>query len=190
MDLSINEQHQITKLSNLMHSLLALDQVWTRSLPPVAAPVASVEARASLAAVGQEIEQQWRDLGKQAAVVEQILERRAPDLDRELPARLAQLPLSKEQLDAFTAYVNRQGGYGNATKQAMDEIRRSAATERNDVRAKLAALGKGGEVRGDMSKRAECGILFGAAILLTLTAVAPLAAAGIGGFIARGCVAQ
>ena len=189
MNWTVTDHYQLVSLSNAMQELFALDRLWTANLPPASAMPSKKEDRAALIAVGERIDVLWDTVRNKLDDVEPILSEHH-GLDAEAEKFVDQLPINREEIVQFMAYVKRHGGLLAATKEKSAELRRDIDSEQKTLRGKLGELRHGGAAHGDMSHRGECGLIFCAAALLICTGVAALAGAGIGGFIARGCISQ
>jgi hypothetical protein len=195
IEFTVLEKYELFRFTNTLQNLLAMDRLWTESLSsPVETPITKeampIEARQALLNIGKDIIGFWENITQHANVIEIVLARLSNSTNGTIAGLVRDCGLDEHTRQQFHEYAERHGGYLAATRKAIVGLVQHSEAESEAIKRKMHLLSAGEWVPGDMSHTAECGVLFAAAILLTLTAVAPLAAVGIGGFIGRGCVNQ
>jgi hypothetical protein len=192
---TISEEYELSCFSTALQNLIALDGVWTKNLPTkdkedVPKTALAYHERQALINIGNDIIGLWDLIQEKVDSVVSILARMPVDSEQIIERLVKDYVIDEVEVKGFHQYSKHHGGYITAAKKTLIEIGQHSKVESREIKRKLDIFGTGEVPVGDMSHGAECGVLFVFAILMVCTAVGPLAAVGVGGFVGRGCVNQ
>lgn len=155
--------------------LMLLDDIWTDHLSGSVAPgdvgtlqPLTAEMDGLLARLQQEFDWLLQEIAKQPA----------SDVEASLTTALSQLTaVSEEQKQAVHGHIQAQGGFLAAGQKAGQRFKEHGPAERQRLKDKIAKIGRGEHVPGDLWSYTKCGL--SAIAILGGYWCPPIAAAGV-----------